>query len=290
MKSKEDLIKRLRNGYESGCFDDLYPFLAEDVRRVSMWEMDDIVGKDNIIAYFKEKEELFKQNRHYFTQMATLKYINGEPAGFSRKNIVSTQGSKANKEEIPQGSLIVQWYGEGEPVIRMSESIFNDEAVLVSIDLNQNHLIKQITLSNEHLYHYEIRDDHSCLSYQHLYKKACQELAIYYFKQGYKVHLNNKNYATFPSFKIEKDEVIENLYIIVDHYPFYGKTTLNLDQFLNDLAKGFLNKQTVLLLQVKSKEAPYHLIRNDVDFTIEIIKSYELKNGALYNETITTTN
>lgn len=284
MKTHEELIRILRNCYESGQFETIYPYLAEDVKRVSQWALEDISGKENVIAYFKEKEELFKQNKHYFAELAVLKYIDGQPAGFSRRNVVSAKGSMAGENEIPQGTQIVQWYAEGQMIIHLASSPFDPTVVLVLIDFNQENLIKQISLCGEELYHYEIVKDSNLLSHAELHKKVCKELFFDYFYQGYEVHMENKGYANFPSFMVKKNGVFENYYVIVDHYPFYGKTNPGLDSFLENLASKFDGKQTVLLIQAQAKTVPYHLITNDEEFNINIIKSYELNNGETKHE------
>ncbi len=279
MKNEQlEIMHLLNDAYNSGSFEDVIPYLADDVKRTSMWEMTDIEGKENMLIYFKEKENKFKENSHHISNLAVLKYIDGQPAGFSRRNVVSAKGSMAGENEIPQGTQIVQWYAEGQIVLHLTSDYINGTNVLIFVEFNKDNEIKQIDICNDSLYHYEIIPDYTKLNINDLYKRARNEIALMYFDQGYDVFLDYEGFDHFPSFVICKNTTYENIYLLVDHYPFYGKSNNALDEFLRNFAMQSRNRNTLHCVQVKSVEEPYHLIKPNIESKVKIIKTIELKN------------
>ncbi len=264
------IMQTLKEAYNCGSFKEVIPYLADEIKRTSMWDMSDIEGKENMLAYFQKKEEQFRENSHHISELAVLKYINNQPVGFTRQNVVASKNSKAKNEDI-EGMRIVQWYAEGRVVIRIADSYYDPDYVLILVDFNKDNQIKQIDLCNDMLYHYVLLPDYGYMTHAMLHEEVRQEIALKYFKKEYFVNYTKLSINEFPSLICMKDEEIVNVIILVDHYPFYGKASKELQTWLDEQIKNYSGKTILYQVQVKGLGEHAHHIKTSDEFKITII-------------------
>ena len=71
----QELIILLKDCYETADFKVIFPYLAQDIKRVSMW-YDDIVGIEAFIDYLNMKADQLQKFPLPRYHLAKLKYIN----------------------------------------------------------------------------------------------------------------------------------------------------------------------------------------------------------------------
>ena len=67
-----ECVRILAECYQNWKFDDLYPILSDDVKWFSQRKLDDILWKDNVIKYFKDKEKIIDEDYCCITQVVQL--------------------------------------------------------------------------------------------------------------------------------------------------------------------------------------------------------------------------
>lgn len=232
-QSEKNVYEVLCDCFEKGQFDDFVPFLSTDIVRTSMWDYEEIKGIEAMCAYFKSKEKSMAQNDHHFASLAILKYINNEPAGFSKDyQCVASKGSQAGDQEIPEGSQIVMYYPEGETVIVLkSNYLKTDDPVLIRLDINAQNKVMGYHIVNSALYAFEELDRRAYLSYHDLQQIAIQEAALYFHSLGYSVEIKYYYPMIFPHMILHKDEAKQMVNVMADHAPFVGKASEDLLKF-----------------------------------------------------------
>ena len=72
LERQYECMRILADCYQNFQFDDLYPLLSDNVKWFSQRRTDDVIWKDNVINYYKEKERSNRENSYSITQIVQL--------------------------------------------------------------------------------------------------------------------------------------------------------------------------------------------------------------------------
>ena len=273
------VYKVLMDCMEQGKFDAFFPYLADDVKRSSMWYADDITGKDDVIAYFKDKEAVMAENDHYFSSLAYLKYIDGQPATMAESpKVVSSEGSKAGDQILPVGTKLVLWYPEGEPVVLIRTSHYSQKApTMVRLDFDANNLVRSYNLVDSTLFAYDEVREYGILDHHDIQKLAIQEVAMHFHDLGYLVQVHSYQPGFFPHMNILQGTESQEVSVFADHAPFIGKADDDLMKSLGIHARHTNKPAIIAFVQIigLGKEQHRILTTDPYHFTIDRLLDVE---------------
>ena len=130
----------LGKGYETGCFDDFYPYLADGCEKTSQWSYETVYGKENVIEYFRKKVELSKKSggRAKTRVVELVNHMNPVPMG----------------DDNPRSSLALL-YSEGKLCLYLMQFIHDETVrVIVDVDLDENDKVQSICLCMPELFQF----------------------------------------------------------------------------------------------------------------------------------------
>lgn len=273
LSHEEHILHVLKDCYDQGKFDAFYPYLAEDVKRTSMWYREDIVGKDKVIEYFQMKEREMANNNHYFAQLARLKYVDGQPLTMARKVAVTAEGSQAGDELIPKGSQLSFYYDEHQLVLLLELEIhLKISPTLISLEFNREGLIEGYHLMNSELYAYEIEPEYGVLSYDALQFIGITEAALHFHNEGYIVDLEDYVFNRFPHFIITKNHISTMVAVFTDHAPYIGYAETEIIAFMIDKAHQQQMEVIIVNITVQGKGDQAHRILTTDPYEVNIIE------------------
>lgn len=130
----------LGKGYETGCFDDFYPYLADECEKTSQWTYETVYGKENVIEYFRKKVELSQQS--------------GGRAKTRVVELVNHMNPVPMKDNHPKSSLALL-YSEGKLCLYLMQFIHDETIrVIVDVDLDDNNKVQSICLCMPELFQF----------------------------------------------------------------------------------------------------------------------------------------
>lgn len=141
-----DVLCALKNGYESGDFTELFPFLAPDCVMESQWVLKPNTGYDAVVDYFTRKgETLAKHNA--FPDCGIVELIgNCNPI---RKASVSVNGS--GKKVASVGLM----YTPGKLCLLMEQTLNGEtNGVMVDVQVGADGMVQRIDLCMPEIFKY----------------------------------------------------------------------------------------------------------------------------------------
>ena len=130
----------LGKGYETGCFDDFYPYLADECEKTSQWTYETVYGKENVIEYFREKVELSRKSggRAQTRVVELVNHMNPVPMG----------------DDHPGASLAL-FYSEGKLCLYLTQFIHDEIVrVIVDVDMDEDNKVQAICLCMPELFRF----------------------------------------------------------------------------------------------------------------------------------------
>ena len=143
-----DVLSVLRDGYTTGNFEGLFPFLAQDCVMESQWVLTPNTGYDAVAAYYTEKGNTLVESGSFPNCSIVELLGNCNP-------VKNASGSlNGGKQEA---SSLGHMYTPGKLCLEMKQTIDDKEnAVIVDVTLNESGLVKRIDLCMPELFKYRI--------------------------------------------------------------------------------------------------------------------------------------
>lgn len=130
----------LGKGYETGFFDDFFPYLSEECEKTSQWNYETVCGKEAVISYFKQKGE-FSQKNAGKVKTRVVELVN-------HMNPVSKGGDHA-------GSSFALLYSEGKLCLYLTQYTDHEIVrVIVDLDMDENNKVESICLCMPELFQF----------------------------------------------------------------------------------------------------------------------------------------
>lgn len=266
MLTKKELILLLIDSYNEAYFNEIFPYLADDVRRTSTWYTVDIVGQEDIIDYFSQKESDMKsQNMHYYATYAELAYENGRPASFPL-----SQGTAGN-HPIKEGSIGMLSYTEGDPVVILRSEVNGPIEVVVTLSLNKDQLIQTINLISHHLVHFNEIPDTQLLEPLELIHKATDFILKSDDLKNLEVKVDYISDGWVPVLQVKSPKGDYTMLLYVDTYPFFGKIAKEHFNLLAMTSYYHHSDLRLVLLQAKSISSHESKIYKEDEISFSII-------------------
>ena len=135
-------LKIVGQAYVSAHFDKIFPLLAEDCVWSSQWRLDSEDGRDQVIRYFKAKEEAFIGFEH------TCRFAIVELVGDMNLNpSIDSNGKRA---------YVGLFYPEGKLCIYMEQDLDGQiNGTIIDLTLNEDGLITRIDLCMPELFRFK---------------------------------------------------------------------------------------------------------------------------------------
>ena len=133
-----DILKAIKKGYETGIFDALFPFLAQDCVMESQWVLTPNTGYDAVVDYLSGKGETLAKNQS-FPVCRIVELIERIP---TKKNVrINHNGDKQKT-----GSIRLN-YTPGKLCLLMEQKL-NEKIneVIVDITIENDGMVKRIDL------------------------------------------------------------------------------------------------------------------------------------------------
>lgn len=277
------IYKILIDCMEQGRFETFFPYLADDVKRTSMWYAEDITGKTDVMDYFNAKAEYMAENNHYHATLAYLKYIDGQPSTMAESpKVIATEGSRAGDQFIPGGTKVVLWYPEGEPVVLIRSDLITQKApTMITLDFDVNGLVKAYNLVNSELYAYEEVREFGVRNPDDLLRMAIQEVALHFHDFGYTVKILPDHVTTFPHMTVTRDNQTQQVSVFTDHAPFIGKADPDLLKYLGFRALDTRQPAIVAFTQLTGLgQVPHRILTtDDYRFTLDRLLDVEVEKA-----------
>ncbi len=143
---KELLLKYLKiigNGYATGDFKELYPFLAPDCVWESQWRLTPETGKETVINYFNKKGDILRETAS-FPKWMVVEFVDN-------LNPIKASIVKRNVKNPPVSIGLL--YEKGKLALFMAQDL--DDRVsssIVDIKIDENNLIKRIDMCMPELF------------------------------------------------------------------------------------------------------------------------------------------
>ena len=262
----QELIVLLKDCYETADFKVIFPYLAQDIKRVSMW-YDDIVGIEAFIDYLNMKADQLQKFPLPRYHLAKLKYINNQPSTFSKlENNLVHPDSKIGDLKPNQNTRFALWYPEGEHILLIQENIYEEADVVIRLELNEQGLISCLSLSDTKLYAYDLLEDHLRSDVQ-LGQAAVDFINEHYRKLGYETHAVPYEVDIFPHLHVIKQNTKFQVVVLVDRYPFSGGINKDIELFLG--MRSYLSQCPIKLVNVQVESLGPHKHRFEMDHPIQ---------------------
>lgn len=140
-------LKVLCNGYSTGKFDALFPYLSDDCVFESQWVLTPNVGKDAIIDYLTGKGETLRRTNS-LPECTVVEFV-GSFNPIKNANIHLNGGE-------PQVGNLGLWYTDGKLAMLMCQQLDEEMiSIIVDIKLNENNLISRIDLCMPELFRFK---------------------------------------------------------------------------------------------------------------------------------------
>lgn len=142
-----EYFKVLGNGYSTGDFNSLFPFLSEECVFESQWVLTPNSGKNEVINYLINKGTTLRESGS-FPKCTIVKLI-------GNINMIKNADIHLNGDEAQRGSFGLL-YPDGKLAMLMCQQLKEElVSVLVDIQLDENDLISRIDLCMPELFKFE---------------------------------------------------------------------------------------------------------------------------------------
>ena len=146
---KELFIKYLEiigNGYVTGDFEPLFPYLATDCVWESQWRLIPETGKHEVVNYYRKKGEVLKESQTSLKYMIVQFIDNMNPVEMD---------AKINREVVREAKIGL-FYEVGKLALFLAQELNNTtNAVILDIKINKEGLISRIDLCMPELFKFE---------------------------------------------------------------------------------------------------------------------------------------
>lgn len=133
-----DVLIAMKKGYETGDFDSLFPFLAQDCVMESQWVLTPNIGYEVIKEYYTGKGETLAKNQS-FPECTIVELIEVH----QKKKKVQTILNR-NK---PEAGVLQLCYTPGKLCLLMKQTLKEKKnSVLVDVTIDNNGKVKRIDL------------------------------------------------------------------------------------------------------------------------------------------------
>ena len=141
-----DVLSVLEDGYTTGNFEGLFPFLAQDCVMESQWVLTPNTGYEAVTAYFTGKGNTLAKSGNFPSCSIVELLGNCNPV---KNASVSLDDGK------PEATSLGLMYTPGKLCLEMRQTIDDKEnAVIVDVTLNESGLVKRIDLCMPELFNY----------------------------------------------------------------------------------------------------------------------------------------
>ena len=141
-----DVLSVLEDGYTTGSFEGLFPFLAQDCVMESQWVLTPNTGYEAVTAYFSGKGNTLAKSGN-FPHCSIVELLGN--CDLVKSASVSLNGGK------PDVAALGLMYTPGKLCLEMRQTIDDKEnAVIVDVTLNESGLVKRIDLCMPELFKY----------------------------------------------------------------------------------------------------------------------------------------
>ena len=130
----------LGTGYETGCFDGFFPYLADECEKTSQWSYETVCGKENVIEYYREKGEL-NRNAQGKTKTWVVELVNNM--------------SPYPMKEAGSGASLKLFYSEGKLCLYLEQYLENEVIkVIVDLNMDENNKVASVCLCMPELFQF----------------------------------------------------------------------------------------------------------------------------------------
>ncbi len=145
------ILGDLRKGYETGDFSDFFPHLREDCRYVSMWVLEPMTGRGNIVRHLTGKGRAIRDSGNF--PVCTLVQLEGNLHPVEN-GLVSAGGRPARRARVGL------WYPDGKYCLLLKQTIDGQtNSIIIDLRLDDDGAVTEINICMPELFAYRAAEE-----------------------------------------------------------------------------------------------------------------------------------